>query len=159
MQVVRLMLRDERQGAASVVLALALVGIVAAGVFVIAQTNEFKLEGRLHDVGYFQDPVPAEFDAILTNVGSEVLLVDHVKVKVWADASKHTLLTEAEVRGIQVQPGETVTRTLHLDIHNGSSFGSSVWVEAHMTYYYGTHRNEWSGTKQVSVDGILARFR
>lgn len=159
MQLVLWGLRNNRKGIAGhALLVLVLVGAVAAGTILLFQNDTVKIEGRLHDVGFLQDPIPAKFDVVITNLGGAELLVDHVVLKLWADPEQTILLTEGEVRNVHVGPGETKTVTVDLLIQNGSYFTDTVWVDADFSWYEGSHRNGWQGTRAIRVSDVLSSF-
>lgn len=159
MQLVLWGLRHNRKGIAGhALLVLVLVGAVAAGTILIFQNDTLKVEGRLYDVGFLQDPIPAKFDVVLTNLGGTELLIDHVVLKLWADPERTVLLTQGEVRNVHVAPGATETVTVDLLITNGSAFTDTVWVDADMSWYEGSHRSGWQGTRAIRVSDVLSSF-
>jgi hypothetical protein len=160
MQMLLQTIRHDRQAiVGKALLVLALTGVAAAGFIVFVDTQEVRVEGRLHDVQWAGDPVVAQLDIRVTNKGSENLLVDRVHIVLWADEAKTILLADEEVRGISVPAGAApVEVSLQLEVFNATSFGAAVWADIDGAWYLGTHRQEYTASRKISVESELERL-
>lgn len=149
--------KDVRAGVGAMALVAVLAAAAAIGFVTLFSNDYVSIEGRIYEVDSGSSPWTAKVDVRVTNKAGGDLYVEFVEMTVWADAARTIALSTARTVGVSVPAGQSITRTVDVEITNPDAYGGHVWVDVEASWRQGEQRyHEQAVGREISVGGALA---
>jgi hypothetical protein len=140
--------RLNSRGVVPAVWAVLVVAVAAAASwFILFDGEDFKVEARIYDVDYSNEPINGKIDVRVTNHLSQDLVVEHLAIAIWANAERTVQIYGQSVDGVGIPAGQSNTGTYRFELTNSTALGGAVWVDLDARW------NQGGEPREVHVEG------